>query len=246
MNIILCEPDSPYREQITRLLWAWGEKYQHQDEIMLQSYQSSEDIFVAWEKGLQIDILLIAAEITDDLSGFEVAHRIQKINWYMPIVLVVDKETVRFDQYGFETLRFLFCPIKEDAFCSCMNICWLQAVENRKEIVFLRDRNQIIRIRASAITFIEHFQRHTEVHVADRKDPYVINSTLQRISRSLPADCFFRCHKSFIVNKQYISEIRNSEIIIAPGHIIPIGRTFHSTFMEQLLDHPCDDSESSR
>ena len=138
MNIILCEPDSQYSEQITRLLLAWGEKYQHQDEIMLQSYQSSEDIFVAWEKGLQIDILLIAAEITDDLSGFEVAHRIQKINWYMPIVLVVDKETVRFDQYGFETLRFLFCPIKEDAFCSCMNICWLQAVENRREIVFLR------------------------------------------------------------------------------------------------------------
>ena len=235
MNIIVCMPDSQCSEQICNLLWEWGNELQHRNEIMIHTYQSSEDLLISWEKGLLIDILFIADEIANDLSGFEVAHHIQDINWYMPIVLVVKHPEIHFDHYHFETLRFLFCPIKKDVFTSCMNMCWIQAQEKGKEVILLKDRNQIIRVRTSAITFIEHSQRHTEIHVADREKPYVVNSTLQQICRSLPEDQFLRSHKSFIVNKQYISEIQNGAIIVHPGCMIPIGRTYHSLLVERLL-----------
>lgn len=236
MNIVLCEPYSNCNDQIRQMISEWGKQFQHEDEIVLCNYDSSEDLYDAWEKGLPIDILFIESNISYDLSGFEIAHRIQEMNWYIPIVVIADMDFIDFGHYHSETLRFLFRPITYEHFASCMNACWIQALDNKKETIVLKDRNQVIFIRASAITFIEHAHRHTEVHVVDREKPYIVNGTLQQIYMALPEKRFLRCHKSYIVNKQYVARIQNGQITIPPDYSIPVGRKFHSSFMENLME----------
>lgn len=243
LNIILCEPYSTGHDQLRQLISEWGKQFQHENEIIVIDYDSSEDLYTAWEKGLLIDILFIESNISYDLSGFEIAHRIQLINRNIPIVVIADKDFINFEQYHSETLRFLFRPITFEHFFSCMNACWIQALDNKQDTIVLKDRNQVIFISASAITFIEHAHRHTEVHVVDREEAYLINSTLQQVYMSLPEKRFLRCHKSFIVNKQYIAKIQNGQITISPDFLIPIGRKYQSSFMEKVMEKSNEQKE---
>ena len=48
---------------------------------------------------------------------------------------------------------------------------------------------------------------------------------------------FFRCHRSYLVNLNYIQEFTKNQITTNNGTIIPISRKNYTTFKEAYLDY---------
>lgn len=215
----------------------WGKTHRHEKDLFVQSFGSSNELIDAWEKSLNMDILFIASAFPGDVSGFETAYRIQREQSGIPIILMMKDKRVIFDHYEVESLRFLFDPINEELFSRCMNLCWAQAANNLQNLLVFRTRDQIVRINRANIVYIEHLQRHTRIHATDREAPCQITSTLQEVFARLPDDQFLQCHKSYIINRKYVSQVNARWITLCRDQMIPLGKTFRAAFLKRMLEN---------
>ena len=83
---------------------------------------------------------------------------------------------------------------------------------------------------------IESFNHDREITLADGervKTP----ATLSALSESLrPYSEFYAPHRAYIVNLDYVSGIRGSELLL-PGRVVPIARKNVKAFREYYLTY---------
>lgn len=61
---------------------------------------------------------------------------------------------------------------------------------------------------------------------------------LDQIEKMLIQDNFLRCHRSYIINLDYISDINNKDFVLNDGTLIPLKRDhkkFFKTYYEDYL-----------
>ena len=64
-------------------------------------------------------------------------------------------------------------------------------------------------------------------------DQYLLSHSLKVIEEKFPSSHFIRVHRSFIVNKDKIDAIEESDLIIA-ATAIPVGKTYREALMKKL------------
>lgn len=105
-------------------------------------------------------------------------------------------------------------------------------VASQTEISIRSNRKQIL-IPLQRILFIESLGDYVQLHTKEEK--HMTKEKISELDRRLP-DSFIRSHRSFIVNKDHVSQYNKEEIIIE-GKIIPIGRKYRKSAEELLHQH---------
>ena len=55
------------------------------------------------------------------------------------------------------------------------------------------------------------------------------------MERLLPADRFCRCHNSYLVNMEYITQISRKEVCLSDDTKIPVSRSCYETVQQQFV-----------
>lgn len=93
-------------------------------------------------------------------------------------------------------------------------------------------------VNVEDISYCEVHER--EVCVLSKNEKYLVNSTITEFQKKLPPDKFFRCHRSYIVNLDQISEIipwfNNTYMLKIKGVLenIPVSRNKISEFKRAM------------
>ena len=92
---------------------------------------------------------------------------------------------------------------------------------------------EIFRIPFGQIYYLE--AREKKVFIRMRMEELAINGTMEKLSERLPEN-FLRCHRSFIVNMDYISQIKLAEnmLYLREGLFVPVSRSYKATVKRQL------------
>jgi DNA-binding LytR/AlgR family response regulator len=77
------------------------------------------------------------------------------------------------------------------------------------------------------VIFIQSNRNYVEINYENQR--LVVRKTLIEIEQLLPVNQFFRCHRSFIVNKDRIQSISQKELVIQDKNI-PISQKYRSNF----------------
>ena len=101
--------------------------------------------------------------------------------------------------------------------------------EDQKDILWIENRSGIFRVPFEKICYVE--AREKKVFVRTRTEEFSVKDTLEGMAEQLP-DHFVRCHRSFIVNTDYIEQIRLSENLLYLGEdfIVPVSRSYRGVF----------------
>lgn len=78
-------------------------------------------------------------------------------------------------------------------------------VEANEQKIVINKRNEILFVQLNEILFIERYNQKTLIHTTDTEITLTIS--LKDLSSKLP-DYFVRTHKSFIVNKHSLKELK--------------------------------------
>ncbi|WP_299685280.1 LytTR family DNA-binding domain-containing protein [uncultured Dokdonia sp.] len=101
----------------------------------------------------------------------------------------------------------------------------LQELKNivTKDYIVLKDKTKVY---ISDLTYIKSEDHYLRVFLADGKQNFV-RGKLSQISDELPPN-FKRCHRSYIVNENYIKQRTVSFVVMQDATQIPVSRTYKS------------------
>lgn len=104
---------------------------------------------------------------------------------------------------------------------------------NDPEYIFLKVEYQLVRVKLTDILYIEALKDYVKVQLKDRLKPIVTLTSLKRLEEKLPAHCFLRIHRSYIVSLDKIDAISKNAITIE-NCTIPVTRQYHDNFQSYL------------
>ena len=88
-------------------------------------------------------------------------------------------------------------------------------------------------------TFIPYSQifyfeaREKKVFLRTLYKEYGFYSTIEELAKGLP-DYFLRSHRSFIVNRNTVENMKGNEVFLRQGFTIPLSRSYKSDFVEKM------------
>lgn len=184
------------------------------------------------ESGNDFDIYFLDIQMKQP-DGMETARRLrQKGNRGLLIFVTVLRDPV-FDAFSVEAFDYLVKPLEPDRFRRTMGRA-LQTMRQQKEkSLVIRRGNSCEILSFSQIAYCEVQGRKVYIHQSDGRtvDYY---EKLDALARRVDGR-FFRCHRSYLVNLQYVHGCGAGRVFLPQGESIPVSRLRERELAEALL-----------
>ncbi|AGT33230.2 LytR family transcriptional regulator [Geobacillus genomosp. 3] len=129
-------------------------------------------------------------------------------------------------------------PILEDGVPKgCVTAVWPKKPLLATSYLTIRTMDRWVPVPFDAVVYLEAQNRKTFVKSMHVGGHHKYNLT--ELEFSLPADRFIRCHRSYIVNVEYIAEIQPDShstflLVMKDGSKVPVSQTYASHFRRRL------------
>lgn len=107
-------------------------------------------------------------------------------------------------------------------------------IDKPNSFIFIKSDKKTIKIELSDLLYIEGLGDYIKLYLSDKK--IVTNLSMKKIENLLPAELFYRIHKSFIISLNKIESIEGNMIKINNTKL-PIGNSFRQDFMLHIKNY---------
>ena len=217
MNIGLCDDDIIDRNFIKICL----DKYAQANhvEIELQEYEHGEALIQDLPNH-KFDVFLLDIYM-HNMTGIEVAQAIREQDKDVLIVFITSSKEYAMEGYRVHASDYLLKPISYERICETMGWIAKNLKIDSKTIEILSNRIRM-KVKVSTIMYAEVFNTVCVLHTT--QEEYRTYITLDELCGLLEDDRFIRCHRSFLVNMDYVDRIEEHNFVLKDMTMIPIGR----------------------
>lgn len=222
MKIAICDDDIRIAEYIAQKISAY--KFENSIEIF-----NNSDSLINYlnSKENKVDLLFMDI-VLGDKNGIDAAEKITEKHSDILTVFITafaDKFSeeifLKIKPYG-----YLHKPIKDEILHHYLDSA-KHDIEIKNKKLSVKIGLDSIDIPFKKIMFIESEKRLSHIYANGCEKPYDTYAKLDDIQRNLD-DGFFRCHKSYIVNAEYIKSMEKDCFILKDGKEISISKAMHS------------------
>jgi DNA-binding LytR/AlgR family response regulator len=152
------------------------------------------------------------------------------------VILTTAYSNFGFEAYQNDVVDYMLKPISYPRFLKALNkvqALLVPKIEQPKEPVEIELKLDGImkHIKIEDILYIEAVGNYIKIHFKLDKS-ILVTQTMKYISSLLPSSSFTRIHKSFIVQRSEIVEIKKTVLTLSNSVSLPIGRKY-SVLLEQ-------------
>lgn len=177
--------------------------------------RNAGEAIIAMQKE-QID--LIFSDIY--MPGINGLQLIRSLTQKPMVIFVTAYEKFAVEGFELDVVDYLVKPVPLDRFLKACHKA-LDLYELRRSYVpqpttknyfFLHADYNLIKISFDQVEYIEGLKDYIKVHLINQQKPVLSRISLKAIELQLPPDQFFRVHKSYLVNLDYVSQMRRARI----------------------------------
>jgi DNA-binding LytR/AlgR family response regulator len=198
-------------------------------------YKSAGDALK--EIGIKQSLLIFLDINMPKISGFELLRSMPQ----QPLVIF----TTAFREYALEgfnmnAVDYLLKPFSFERFLQAVNKAYvvfaswqpeLKLPQPSRDDIFVKSEGKLVRIHVNEIFFIEALKEY--VKLVTVKGNYVTYQSMQFLQEKLPADQFFRIHRSYIVALAHVQMIEGNMVYVNKVPL-PISRNCKDEFMQRI------------
>ncbi len=219
MRIAVCDDDERELLRVAALIEAY--RHNRKAELSCTSFQGATSLLAALERR-EYDLLLLDM-LMPGVSGMEAAREIRARNSQIEIVFLSSSPEYAVESYSVRAHYYLLKPATEEKLFPILD----------RLMAALRKPGDALRVKTQSGLFSLPYGRIESVEVRAKKIYFCLTDGETREVAGSLADFeqallhrpgFIKVHRSYLVNLQWIQELRQGEIVTLSGRHVPISR----------------------
>ena len=201
--------------------------------FIVRQFSSGRDLINAIEN---FDIIFLDIQMAG-LNGIDTAKLLRKRKNEAVLIFVTGVKDYVFDAFDVSAFHYLLKPIQEEKFTAVFERAVMEAekkkrMDKRPEQLFIRRRNQSVRLDKAQILYVESRQRKVVIHTL--RDALEIYATMSHMEKELGAQ-FYRCHRGYLVNLSQITGYTGDTITLCGGEAIYLAKDKYNEFVKVYM-----------
>ena len=230
IKIAICDDEPLVTKDLSNLIINYASE--HNLQIEFHTYSNGEQFLADIKKqDKQFDIVFLDIKMKK-IDGIETAKIIRKTNEIMIIIFVSSLEEYVFDAFDVEAKGFIVKPIEKLKIYEILNKSLLKLEQNNKYSLALYFNGELQKIPFHQIYYCE--VANPSVFVYERAKINRYQGKIDDLEKELNKD-FFRCHRSYIVNLNFVDGYKDNMIYMPSGEKIPVSSRRQKEFIKTLL-----------
>lgn len=203
---------------------------QHNMSVHVTGCVSGAD--VTDERIISTDIFFLDIE-TPDRSGIETAQHIRTIAEDVPIVFVTNHVQYQMAGYAVHAYHYLLKPLGQEDCAKCLEHAarYARLREGAKLVISQRGKQMILSF--ADILYVEAMDH--ECRIVHNRGEVACRMTMHELLQKLPQDSFMQCHRSYLVNVDYVSKVLGTEMILKRDIKVPVSRLYREKIQNAAI-----------
>ena len=205
-------------------------------EAQLTAFPSADALRAALETGQAVfDLYLLDIQMAGT-SGLEMARWLYDRGVRDRVVFITGNPEYALAGYDAHPLHYLLKPVDRERLEAALHL----ALEKRRpQTILLRWGGKTAALPLGEIRWVESRDHGVVVCLGERERTFPLS--LAEAERLVPARMFRRCHKSYLVNMDWVDHLTRSGVFLRDGRCLPVSRSCYTAFQSALvryLNHP--------
>jgi Response regulator of the LytR/AlgR family len=168
-------------------------------------------------------------------NGIDIARKIRNLDKDCNIIFITSSKEHAIDSYEVKALYYILKPLDKEKLNTAIKIA-IENLNKENKQVLIKNKTGSYRILYKDILYAESEARVVNIYLKSGK---VISfySKLEEFFQRLQDERFLKCHKSFVVNMDYILKIENNNIFMGDNIIIPISSANIAAIKEKYFGY---------
>lgn len=229
INIIVVDDDYTIAEKLKQIIYEWPEYHQH--TINIRAENSLRNIDVATV--VPYDLVILDVLIGKD-NGIEFAKALRDAGSVATIAFISDHSRFALEGYSAHAISYIMKPLDKQKMFSLLDETTKRIGDYNSKTISFSIGTNIKFISTRSIIYICSLGRHVGVKLPGRTEDYI--TAISTIEAQLPGTSLIRCHKSYIINIDYVRGLSTGKLELeGVPEKIPIGRKYIEAVKKKLL-----------
>ncbi|WP_010501777.1 LytR/AlgR family response regulator transcription factor [Paenibacillus elgii] len=177
------------------------------------------------------DMFLLDIQMPEQ-DGLTLARKIRANESHSIIIFITALAEYVYEAFEVEAFDYICKPIEDMRLHKVFNRALNKLRTNENKSLFIQTMNWCKSVKLDDVYFCEVINRKIYLHTKNGVIEYY--SKLRDIEKELDFR-FVRCHRSYLVNLDYLLEYTNGQIILENGEKVPTSRLRHRDFMDAMM-----------
>ena len=227
LNFALLDDNIPSLNRLSKMLESIFIK--NNIDASIKFCASTPDEILKYIEANNVDVIFLDINLNASLSGCDVADIIRKKNKNVYIIFLTGHLEYALLAYKYKTFDYLSKPIIDERLEETV----LRLIDDMEaeEINFIKINNNKTLINANEVNFIK--KDGMKLVFCTPEKTYETYSSFSKFENCLPEN-FIRCHKSYMVNINNITNLRTNENILEfkNSQTCTLGAKYKNNFLE--------------
>lgn len=241
MKIVVFDDNEKDLNELARTILSWKEQHGYCD-IILNKYHSAHSLTFSLSNYDSYDVFFLDIMTADDAStGFRVAEAIHQRNHRAIIIFTTNSQEYYESAFEISAFRYMLKPLNPQKIYAALDEIYsrLRTI-NSHAFIFQSARQKLI-IESDRILYLESIttDHRAKLILTDGKVEEISLSGTNFTSlpnEKLSAD-FCQCHRSYIINLNYVTKYSNHSVILQNDTEIPVGTKYRTQLTNHMIDH---------
>lgn len=226
-KIVICDDEQVVRQQL--LLFCRHLEAEIGETFEITCYSNGEAVL---EGALSDSHVLLLDIRMGSLSGLDVARRLRSAGSRACIIFITSLTHCALEGYSVHAFGFIAKPFDYMQFKRQLSDAF-EAMDHRGGTsIALKGRNGTTIYRTDDVLYFEILGRTLSVVAKRERSDFAI--PLKQIEDEVTRYGFFKTHKSYLVNLDYVQSISGGMLTMANGDEIPLSKHRKAAFMKEL------------
>ncbi|QHI72639.1 LytR/AlgR family response regulator transcription factor [Aminipila terrae] len=228
IKIAVCDDEEIMRSQLNNKIVAYMENTNCSSQVFL--FSNAEELV---ESSTDYDIIFLDIQM-EGMSGMEAARKIREAGGESYIVFITVLKEYVYDAFDVEATDYLLKPVEDERFMRAMDRILHYIEDKRTASLTVQKSTGYKIIRLTDIFYCEVINR--KIYIYTKQGVIDYYNKIDELEKQLKS-YFVRCHRSYLVNLQYVCGYENGIAQLENGNKIPISRSRQQDFIKAVLNY---------